>query len=41
MKHTPSKRLKNISKDSESEAIVGTIQNMFSLNNDENIIEYK
>ena len=39
--HTPSKRLKNISKDSESEAIVGTIQNMFSLNNDENIIEYK
>jgi len=39
--HKPSKTLKNISKDSESEVIVETIQNMFSLNKNENIIEYK
>lgn len=39
--HTPSKRLKNISKNMECDIVVGTIQNMFELDNDENIEQYK
>ena len=35
--HTPSKRLKDISKNMECDVVVSTVQNMFGLNNDSNI----
>jgi len=39
--HTPSKKLKNISKNMECDIVVGTIQNMFASNSDENSEQYK
>ena len=39
--HTPSKKLKNISKNMECDIVVGTIQNMFSSNIDEDSEQYK
>ena len=35
--HTPSKQLKDISKNMECDIVVGTIQNMFGLSNDSNL----
>ena len=34
--HQPSKKLKDISKNVECDLVVGTVQNMFDLNNDSN-----
>jgi glutamyl-tRNA reductase len=39
--HTPSKKLKNISKNMECDIVVGTIQNMFASNIDEDTEQYK
>ena len=39
--HAPSKKLKNISKNMECDIVVGTIQNMFASNADENSEQYK
>ena len=39
--HTPSKKLKNISKNMQCDIVVGTIQNMFTSNIDENNDQYK
>ena len=39
--HAPSKKLKNISKNMECDVVVGTLQNMFSSNMDEDNDEYK
>lgn len=39
--HVPSKKLKNISKNMESDIVVETIQNMFTSNIDEEIEQYK
>lgn len=35
--HNPSKQLKDISKNMECDVVVGTVQNMFGLNNDSNL----
>jgi glutamyl-tRNA reductase len=39
--HAPSKKLKSISKNMECDIVVGTIQNMFSSNMDEDMEQYK
>lgn len=37
--HTPSKQLKDISRNMECDVVVGTIQNMFGLNNDSEVFD--